>query len=131
MSQSGGNAATDVLPGPTSSAVSGSSGLVAAAAAVASLPAVAGKTAWLTGFEVTAAGSTAALTVDVAVTGLVTPLHYAFTFPAGAGVGALPLVIDFPRPVPASGVNTAIVITCPSGGVGNLAAAVVAHGLYL
>lgn len=128
MSTSGGvtNVSTSTLGAVTE--LDANSGIVAAAAAVATLPAAAGKTTFIDGFEVTAAGSTAALAVTVTVGGPAVPLTYVFVFPAGAGVGAAPLVVEFPRPIPASAPNTAITVTCPSGGAGNTAASVVAHG---
>src|SRR5262245_31020600 len=59
-----------------------SSGNVANASATASLAAVAGRTNYLEGFQVTATGATAALAVNVTVTGLVTgTLTYSFAFP--------------------------------------------------
>lgn len=110
-------------------AVTASSGNVANAQAQASLPAVANKTNWLTGFEVTASGSTAALIVLVAVAGTVGgTLTYVFVFPAGATVAAQPLIVEFAQPIPASAANTAIVVTCPAGGAGNTNACVNVHG---
>lgn len=112
--------------------VDASSGNVANAAAVAALPGAAGKTTFLTGFEVTAAGSTAALVVLVTVAGVLGGTKtYVFVFPAGAAVAATPLLVEFHRPVPASGLNQAITVTLPAGGAGNLNAAVTAHGFQL
>jgi hypothetical protein len=120
--------------GPVSpgTAITAASGNVAAASAVATLAGVASKTTYITGFEVTAAGSTTALPVLLAVTGTVTgTLTYIFTFPAGALIAAQPLSVQFPQPIPASAANTAILVTLPSGGTGNTNAAVVAHGFQL
>lgn len=128
MSQSGGVQPISSTPAASQTQLDVSSGNVAAAAAVATLPAVAGKTTWITGFEATAAGSTAAADVVLTVTGLTNALSYVFVFPAGALTGAQPLIVEFPQPIPASAVNTAIVVTLPSGGVGNTNAAVSAHG---
>jgi hypothetical protein len=111
--------------------VTASSANQANANAVATLPAVAGKTAWITGFELTAGGATAAALVTATVAGILGgTLNYTFAFPAGAAVGATPLVVEFPRPIPASAVNTAIVVTLPAGGAGNTNATAVAHGFY-
>lgn len=97
-----------------------SSGNVAAASAVAALPAVASKTNYCTGFQITASGSTLGLPVSVTLAGILGgTLTYTFTFPAGVLVPATPLVVTFPDPIPASAVNTAITLTCPSGGGGN------------
>lgn len=112
--------------------ITASSGNVANGAAVATLVGVAGKTTYITGFQITAAGATAALVVTVTVVGTVTgTMSYTFTFPAGAAVGATPLAITFPAPVPASAVNTAIVVTLPAGGAGNTNATVSAQGFQL
>jgi hypothetical protein len=101
----------------------------AAAANNVSLPAVAGKTNWLTGFEVTGAGATAASVITVTITGTITgTLNYQLPIPAGAAVGVTPLVVEFPVPIPASGVNTAIALNVPSFGAGNTNAAAVIHG---
>ena len=112
--------------------ITAASGNQANANAVATLAAAAGKTTYITGFQVTAAGATAGLAVNVTVAGVVTgTLTYTFVFPAGAAVGAQPLVVEFPEPVPASAVNTAIVVTLPAGGAGNTNAAVAAQGFQL
>jgi hypothetical protein len=109
--------------------VTGSSGNVANATATASLPAVAGKTNFLTGFQCTATGATGALVVNVTVTGLVTgTATYTFVFPAGVTVQATSLIVSFVTPVKASAVNTAIVVTLPAGGTGNTNAAVNVQG---
>jgi len=111
--------------------VSASSGNVANAAAVASLPAVAGKTNYLTGFQCTAAGATGALVVNVTVTGVIGgTLTYSFAFPAGVAVQATPLVMSFNPPLKASAVNTAITVTLPAGGTGNTNAAASIQGYY-
>lgn len=86
-------------------------------------------TAFIAGFEVTAAGATVGLPVTVTVTGILGgTLSYIFAAPAGALIIAQPLVVEFNPPLPASAVNTAIVVTCPALGTGNTNAAVVAHG---
>lgn len=112
--------------------VTGSSGNVAAATATATLTAVAGKTTYITGFEVTGAGATGALVVTVTVTGTITgTLSYTYTAVAGAAVGNAPLIVTFPIPVAASATNTNIVVSCPTLGVGNTNNTVVAHGFNL
>lgn len=130
MSESGGTQPT--APGGviTASAVQNSSGQVANAIATATLAASVGKTTYLDGFEVTAAGATAALVVDVAVGGVSNALHYTFVFPAGATTAATPLIVELPQPIPASAPNTAITVTLPAGGAGNTNACVSAHGHY-
>ncbi len=98
----------------------------------ATLPGVAGKTTYITGFQVTASGATAGLDATVTVAGVISgTMNYTFTFPAGVLVAATPLIVNFARPVPASAVNTAIVVTLPAGGAGNTNASVSAQGLQL
>jgi hypothetical protein len=110
----------------------GASGNVANASAVATLAAVSAKTNYITGFQVTAAGATAASVVNVTVTGLITgTATYTFVFPAGVTTAAQSLIVSFETAVKASGVNTAIVVTLPAGGTGNTNAAVAAQGYDL
>jgi len=122
-------------PGPLpagATPVVGSSGNVANAQAVATLPAAAGKTTWITGFQCTASGATAALPVVVTVTGTISSnMSFIFSFVTGALLGSPMLAIAFPQPIPASAVNTAIVVTLPAGGLGNTNATVTAQGFQL
>lgn len=112
--------------------VAASSGNVANAAAVATLPATASVTNYITGFEITGAGSTAGLNVIVTVAGILGgTLSFIFTAPTGVLVPAPSLVVAFPAPIPASAVNTAIVVTCPALGAGNTHAAATAHGFRI
>lgn len=113
-------------------AKTGASGNVANASAAATLAAVSGKTNYITGFQVTAAGATAALAVNVTVTGLVggTATH-TFVFPIGATVSATPLIVTFDPPIPATGTNTAITVTLPASGAGGTNAAVDVQGFDL
>lgn len=125
---------TPTIPGyPTGGApITATSGNVAAASAVATLTSATGKTAYITGFQITASGATVGVDVNATVTGLVSgTLTYTFSFPAGALIGATPLIIPFHTPVPASATNTNIVVTLPSGGTGNTNAAVNAQGFLL
>jgi hypothetical protein len=102
---------------------------VANAAAVASLPAVAGKTNYISGFIITGAGATAAAVVDATLAGLLGGTeHFTITAPAGVTVGIAPLNVNFNPPIPASAVNTAITLTLPALGAGNTNAAVSLRG---
>lgn len=117
-----------VLVGPANNAQS-SSGNVANASAVATLAAVAGKTTFISGFEITGAGATAAAVVIATVTGLLGgTASYIVAAPAGATAPLTTLAVVFNPPLPASALNTAIVVTLPALGLGNTNAAVVAHG---
>lgn len=112
--------------------VAASSGNVAAAVATATLAAAAGKTTYISGFEITGGGATAGSIVIATVTGpLGGTLSYNIAVPTGAAVGVLPLVVEFSPPLPASAVNTPIVVSAPSFGAGNTNAAVSAHGYQL
>jgi hypothetical protein len=114
-----------------------SSGNVAAAAANAALPAVAGKTTYIEGFDITGLGATAASEIAVTVTGLQTQtgtLTFNINIPAGvtAQVNASSpnggYSFRFPTPLPASAVNTVITVNVPSFGSGNTNACTTAYG---
>lgn len=106
-----------------------SSGNKANASAAATLTPTSGKTVYLAGLICTASGATTGLDVSVTVTGLTGGTQtYTFTFPAGALVGAYPLIIDFPINIPATGPDVAVAVTLPAGGIGNTNAAVTAFG---
>lgn len=111
--------------------VHAASGNVANASAAASLPAVADKRVYCTGFEITAGGATAAALVAATLAGILGgTATYVFGTPAGATLQAVPLVVKFQMPIPASAINTAITITLPALGAGNTHAAVAIHGFY-
>lgn len=113
-------------PGTQESCASGN---VAAATAACTLAASAGHTTYITGFQMTAGGSTAAALVTCTLTGTITGTKsYTFAFPAGVAVGATPLLVTFNPPLPASAANTTIVASCPSGGAGNTNATMTADG---
>lgn len=121
-----------VVRGGRPNSLSVSSGNVANASAAATIAAVAAKLNYINGFSCTAGGATAAAVVNVTVTGLLGgTLTYSFATPAGATAGSTPLVINFPDALPASAVNTAIVVTMPALGAGNTNAACNIHGFRL
>lgn len=108
------------------------SGNKANASAAATLTGTSTTTVYISGFEVTGSGATAALPVTVTVAGLLGGTQsYTYGFAAGVLVGNLPLVVDFDPPLPAAAINTAIVVTCPASGSGGTNNTVVAHGFYL
>lgn len=112
--------------------VHAASGNVAATATTATLAGAASKTTYISGFEVTGAGATAASVIQVTVTGLSGGTEtYIMAIPAGATAGVTPLLVQFVPAVPASAANTAIVVNVPSFGAGNTNAAVVAHGFQV
>lgn len=109
-----------------------SSGAVGAAIAAATLTPDADKQAFLSGFEVTGAGATTALPVSVTVTGIAGgTLTYSYTAIAGVLLANQPLVVQFSPPIPASAINTAIVVSCPTLGSGNTKNTTNAHGYQL
>jgi len=108
-----------------------SSGTVAAGTAAATIAAVSGLTGYLDGFDVNGSGATVGLPVAVTVTGLSGgTLTYAYTAAVGALLPNTPLSIRFPRPIPATGPNVAIVVSCPTLGSGATNNAVNAYGFY-
>lgn len=108
------------------------SGLVANAQAQASLPATAGKTTYITGFQVTGGGATLAALVNAALTGILGgPLNYSYGGLAGILSLNQPLIVQFNPPLPASAMNQAITLTLPALGAGNLAACVSMQGFQL
>lgn len=118
--------------------VANSSGNVAAGIVTATLPAAAGKTTYIEGFDLTGGGATGAANILGTITGLLAAigtLTYAVAVAAGAtapafgttGAGSI-YSVRFPTPLPASAVNTAIVVSFPSFGAGNLNASLTAFG---
>lgn len=126
--------AVGTVPGYPYGAVplSAGSGNVANASAVATLTGTATTTVYISGFQITGSGATAGLPVQVTVAGL---LGGTRTFIAVAAVGALvantPLLVTFDLPLPASAINTPIVVTCPALGAGNTNNAATAQGFYV
>lgn len=109
-----------------------SSGNVAAAVATATLAGVAAKTTYISGFAVTGSGATAGSVVSITITGLLGgTATYTLAVVAGATLGNTPLILQFVPAMPASAVNTSIVVSCPSLGAGNTNNAVVATGYTL
>lgn len=99
------------------------------AIASAAMPAVPGKINYVTGFEITAGGATAAALVLATLTGISGgTASYVIAVPAGATLTAPPMVVQFLFPVPASAVNTAITLSLPALGAGSTNAAVSIHG---
>jgi hypothetical protein len=122
------------VPGYPSGAVALSAGSadVANASAVATLTGTATTTVYITGFQVSGSGATAGAVVAVTIAGLLGGTRtYNYTFATGAAVGNQPLIVQFLVPLPASAVNTAIVVTCPASGAGGAHNTVNAQGFYV
>jgi hypothetical protein len=99
-------------------------GTAAAAPITLTVPAQAGKTNQVSGFQVTGDGATAGSIIVVTLSGVQGGTQsFDLTIPAGAGVPITPLIVTFNPPLVASGPNTAIVLTVPSFGAGNTNAA--------
>lgn len=111
----------------------GSSGNVANAVATATLPNPATRRlAYITGFEVTGAGATAADAVTVTVAGILGgPLAYTYSAVAGVAVENTPLIVSFSPALPASANGVDISVSCPALGAGNTNNTIVAHGYII
>jgi hypothetical protein len=119
----------NVVPGITAQADVDASSANPAAANNVTLAGVGGNTTFITGFEITGTGATGASTIAVTVTGILGGTKtYDIAIPAGAAASITPLIVEYSRPIPASSIGVAIVVNVPSFGVGNLNAAVTAHG---
>jgi len=109
---------------PVSISATGTTG-----ATTATIPAVAGKTAFLCGFSIRS-NATAAATGDATVTGVVTgTLHFNhFTAPVASGIGVTepPIGADC---IPASAQGVAIAVISPAPGTGGVVS-VSAWGYY-
>lgn len=125
-----------VAPTPypaAATALTATSGDVANTAAVATLAGTASKTTYITGFSLFPGGATAMGVVVATVTGLISgtlSVLVAATAIATA-VNGSPIIVNFPYPIPASAANTAIVVTMPALGTGNLHAVANAQGFQL
>lgn len=112
--------------------LSAGSGNVADAAAVATLAKADEEVVYITGFQVTGAGATAGANVAVTVAGIIGGTRtFIYSAAAGAAVANQPLVVTFDPPLPASGENVDIVVTCPALGTGNTHNAVTAQGFRI
>ncbi len=109
---------------PLTACAIGTTGALAATLAKEAL-----KTVYCTGFEVTGLGATGAALLTVTLVGVLGgTLTYYVAVPAGATLQMTPLVVEFPVPIPASDVNTDIVLNVSAPGTGCPAMSAVAHG---
>jgi hypothetical protein len=120
-----GNATAVAVP------INASSGNVAAGTAAATLAAAASKFTYMSGFQFTSSGSTAASVVVCTITGITTTKSYIVASALGALLANTPLIVQFNPPLQSSAVNTAIVASCPSLGTGNTNAVMTADGYQL
>lgn len=89
--------------------------------------------AYITGFELTGAGATAASVITGTVAGLggaSSTITFIVAIPAGATIG-VQLIVEFAQPLPASAPGQAITVSFPAFGVGSTNACLNAHGFEL
>jgi hypothetical protein len=113
---------------PGATPVQASSTDEADASAVATLPAAAGLTTWITHFRCTGTGATAAAAADITVGGPTNSEIYVFLFASGATAADTPVDVTYSPPIPASAPDTAITVTLGAGGSGAAHAACAAEG---
>lgn len=129
LCDSSGRPITSPFISSPSAVVQASSGNVANATAAATIPAVAAKTNFLEGVQITAGGATAGQCVNATVVGLLGgTITYTYCSATGAGLPSPSLVVAFNPPLPASAVNTAITLSVPALGTGNTNAAASIQG---
>lgn len=113
---------------PLSASATGAAGAISATLA----PGAVTKRSYATGFEITGGGATAASLVAATLVGILGgTATFTIAVPAGATLGIVPLSVQFASPVPASAVNTNIVLNLPSFGAGNTATNITLHGFTL
>jgi hypothetical protein len=124
-------AAAQPLPGTWSNQTFG---VVAAATgttggATATLPAVQGKITYICGFSVAPGAATAAITINVTVTGPSSTFTWSVGAPAvAAGTTGAVLTVSFGTCVPASAPNTSIAVAAGALGAGGVSQDVNAWG---
>lgn len=117
---------------PTGATLTNATATGANATLTPTLAAVAAKTTYISGFDITSTGSTLATVVQVSVTNTIgSSLVYTYVSVAGATALNAPLSIRFPAPIPATAANTPITVTLPALGAGNTNATVSVYGFQL
>lgn len=102
-----------------------------AAANTITVPALAGKSIFVTGFEISGLGATSASNITITLAfGGVTVADYQLEIVAGATTTEPFLSVEYAEPIVSPGIGTNCVLTVPSFGTGNTAASVVLHGFY-
>lgn len=103
----------------------------AAAANTITVAALAGKTIYVTGFEITGDGSTAGTPITITLAfGGTTVGNYSLTPGAIATLAQVTVAFEFSAPIVSPTVGTNCVLTVPSFGAGNTAASATIHGYY-
>lgn len=112
--------------------ITSSSGNVANAPAVATFPAVPGKTNYVESITMNGGGATAAAIVSATLTGAISgTMTFTYGVVAGPTAANTPRQFSFSPPIPASAVNTALTLTLPALGAGNTNATVNMVGYYI
>jgi hypothetical protein len=94
---------------------------VAAATATAAIAAVVDQTGYLAGFSISGGGATGTSRIRATIAGLaIGTMGIDIVVPAGAALAITPIFVTFPNPIPSSAANTAITLSVPSFGTGNL-----------
>ena len=121
------------LPIPVGAIAVAASNVGANSIITVNLPAAAGKTTYISGLQITAAGATAASVVQATVylAGSAVTMYYVYAVPAGTTALGPTVVLTFPNPVSAGAVNAVVQIILPALGSGNTNAAVSAQGYQL
>jgi hypothetical protein len=93
------------------------------------IPAVAGRTNFCTGFEITAGGATTATSVTVTLTGIIGGTqNYNLPISTTPASAVTTLIVEFTYPLQASAANTTITLNVPAAGAGNTSTAACLHG---
>jgi hypothetical protein len=93
---------------------------------------VPGRTIYLAGFQVAGLGATAAFNNFIQVTGLVGgSVSWGYGVPAGVGVAAPTMPVNFIPPLVASGPGQSVVITLFAFGAGNVGESITAWGYMI
>ena len=111
-----------------------SSGNKAATSGTAVIPAAVNLVSYITGFSFSGTGATATSIITVTVSDGTWTLSYPVVVTAGVTGRAFlsdVISIEFPYPIAASAINTAITVTLPSLGAGSTNACVNAHGFQV
>ena len=105
-----------------------STGINNNATGFATLSAVPGKTLYTTGFTIDGLGATVGSSLIATITGLGGSYQIIVNVPTGVTTPLGRIYTAFPRPLPASAVNTSRLLTVPAFGAGNTVAIGIIHG---
>lgn len=128
----GGTGSVDAILSGAVVPMAGSSGNVANVPGLVILTPPAGRLAYLSGFTITGSGSTAGGVLTVFTGGLAAgTFTYILVIPVGASTSIIPLIVNFPQPLPATSPGIGVSMGFSAFGTGNTNSAVTAHGFYV